>query len=432
MIAHSIEPVAEKPATCKEEGYEAHFKCSECDKLFSDADGQNEIETPVVIAKTDHSWNNGEVTTQPTCTAEGVETFTCTVCGETKTEKIDMIAHSIEPVAEKPATFEEDGYKAHFKCSKCGKLFSDENGETEISSPEPIQSLGAELSERAAAADTAKDAAEKAAKDAAEAAQTAADAARKAQNAATAAPSTENVNTAETANNEAQAAAKNAATKATEAQTLAENAAAAAQAVQETANKIVADTTATEEQKTVANNTATTASSNAADAANAANAAKQSSTAAATSASEAKEAADTAKANKAKADAEARARADAEARARADAEARARAAQPTEIVDLPAVKIKSAKKAKAAFTAKWKKVSKKNRKKIGGIEIQYSRVRDFSSSVTTRTAKKTKTSLKIKKLPRKTTYYVRVRAYKWVGNVKHVSKWSGTKTVKTK
>ncbi|MBQ2723646.1 MAG: hypothetical protein IJF72_03210 [Clostridia bacterium] len=36
----------------------------------------------------EHEWNQGQVTTQPTCEDEGVKTFTCTVCGQTKTESI--------------------------------------------------------------------------------------------------------------------------------------------------------------------------------------------------------------------------------------------------------------------------------------------------------------------------------------------------------
>ncbi len=39
----------------------------------------------------DHEWNDGEVTTAPTTDAEGVKTYTCTECGETKTESIEKI-----------------------------------------------------------------------------------------------------------------------------------------------------------------------------------------------------------------------------------------------------------------------------------------------------------------------------------------------------
>ena len=99
--------------------------------------------------------------------------------------------------------------------------------------------------------------------------------------------------------------------------------------------------------------------------------------------------------------------------------------------DLPAVKITKAKKAKKAFTVKWKKVSKKNKKKIGSIQVQYSLNSNFDNAVT-KTVKKTKTTLKVKKLNAKTTYYVRVRAYKEDNVGIHVSAWSKVKKVKTK
>lgn len=41
----------------------------------------------------EHVWNDGEVTTEATCTAKGVKTYTCTLCNETKTEEIPMIDH---------------------------------------------------------------------------------------------------------------------------------------------------------------------------------------------------------------------------------------------------------------------------------------------------------------------------------------------------
>ena len=41
-----------------------------------------------------HTWNSGTVTTQPTCTATGVRTYTCTGCNATKTEPISAKGHS--------------------------------------------------------------------------------------------------------------------------------------------------------------------------------------------------------------------------------------------------------------------------------------------------------------------------------------------------
>ena len=41
----------------------------------------------------EHAWNEGVITTHPTETTEGVKTYTCTVCGNTKTAKIGMLDH---------------------------------------------------------------------------------------------------------------------------------------------------------------------------------------------------------------------------------------------------------------------------------------------------------------------------------------------------
>lgn len=58
--------------------------CSHCDEVQD---------------KADHSWNQGEVTTQPSTSAKGVKTYTCTVCGATKTEDIAKLTTISEYVA---------------------------------------------------------------------------------------------------------------------------------------------------------------------------------------------------------------------------------------------------------------------------------------------------------------------------------------------
>lgn len=106
---------------------------------------------------------------------------------------------------------------------------------------------------------------------------------------------------------------------------------------------------------------------------------------------------------------------------------------PAEIVDLPAIKIAKPKAAKKSVSVKWKKISKKNQKKIAKVQVQYSTDKSFVSADTkTIFAKKNKTLLKIKKLKSRKTYYVHVRAYKSVNGKIHVSKWSKTKTVRVK
>ena len=98
--------------------------------------------------------------------------------------------------------------------------------------------------------------------------------------------------------------------------------------------------------------------------------------------------------------------------------------------DLPKVNAAKGKAGKKKFTAKWKKVSKKNRKKIDGIEIQVSGPGVDSNNLYT--AGKGKTSKAIKVPQAKTKYKYRVRTYKGSGTNKQLSNWSGWKTVKVK
>lgn len=93
--AHTLEAHLAKPATCKEEGNIAYWYCTACEKYFSDANAANEIaESEIAIAKlTTHTWDNGNVTKAPTCAAEGEKTFTCTVCGATRTEPVGKVGH---------------------------------------------------------------------------------------------------------------------------------------------------------------------------------------------------------------------------------------------------------------------------------------------------------------------------------------------------
>ena len=66
------------PATCGEAG-RVDTICSNCGEVVSTR------ELPPTGA---HVWDNGVVTTAPTETTPGVRTFTCTVCGQTRTEAI--------------------------------------------------------------------------------------------------------------------------------------------------------------------------------------------------------------------------------------------------------------------------------------------------------------------------------------------------------
>ena len=53
---------------------------------------------------TEHSWNSGEVTKKSTPTATGVKTYTCTLCGTTKTASIPKCAKYDNPMTAKGKT----------------------------------------------------------------------------------------------------------------------------------------------------------------------------------------------------------------------------------------------------------------------------------------------------------------------------------------
>ena len=67
----------------------------------------------------EHSWNAGEVTTPATCTTDGVKTYTCKVCSETKTEPIAALGHAY---GEPAWNWGEDGKTATatFTCTREG------------------------------------------------------------------------------------------------------------------------------------------------------------------------------------------------------------------------------------------------------------------------------------------------------------------------
>ena len=128
---HTEEIVPGKAPTCTETGLTDGTRCSVCGVVLTP---QSEIPAA------GHSWDEGVITTAPTCENAGVKTYTCTVCHETKTEAINATGHSPVEVPEKPAACEEPGHKAGTKCSVCGAILSGmeeipATGHTEVIDP---------------------------------------------------------------------------------------------------------------------------------------------------------------------------------------------------------------------------------------------------------------------------------------------------------
>ena len=105
-----------KKATCTEDGYTGDTYCKDCGE---------KLETGSVIKKLGHTWDNGVITKEATETEEGVKTYTCKTCGETKTEKIPATSHHWDHgTITKKATCTENGEKTYY-CTDadCNKTY---------------------------------------------------------------------------------------------------------------------------------------------------------------------------------------------------------------------------------------------------------------------------------------------------------------------
>lgn len=98
------------PATCGEAG-RTETICDNCGEVTA---------TKEIPATGEHTWDNGTVTTEPTENEPGVRTFTCAVCGATKTAPIPATgAHDYQFTRTVAPTCTAGGYDL-YTCSGCG------------------------------------------------------------------------------------------------------------------------------------------------------------------------------------------------------------------------------------------------------------------------------------------------------------------------
>ena len=98
------------PATCGADG-RIETVCSNCGEV---------IATKVIPATGEHTWDNGTVTAEPTETAPGERTYTCVICGKTRTEVIPATGeHTFVFTKTVAPTCTAEGYDL-YTCSGCG------------------------------------------------------------------------------------------------------------------------------------------------------------------------------------------------------------------------------------------------------------------------------------------------------------------------
>lgn len=114
-ISHNAVPADDfnKEATCDKPGWTGRTKCSECGKTIS----YGTEEPPL-----GHAWDDGKVTKEPTCAEEGIKTYTCATCHQTKTEPVAKKPHTeVKDEAVAP-TCQTEGKTEGSHCSVCGEV----------------------------------------------------------------------------------------------------------------------------------------------------------------------------------------------------------------------------------------------------------------------------------------------------------------------
>ncbi len=150
---HSMTKVDAVPVSCEANGRIEYYKCGNCSKLFTDADGKNEITyaDTVIAAKghryltswtfdSDSHWHKCDVCgsvdkIEPhVSSGHATETAaeTCTICGYEIAPMLGHIhANNLMPVYAVKPTCTKDGNIGYYVCS-CGKMFADSNAATAL------------------------------------------------------------------------------------------------------------------------------------------------------------------------------------------------------------------------------------------------------------------------------------------------------------
>ena len=142
---HDLKAHEAVEATCTEAGNNAYWSCDNCGKYFSDAEGTEEIEEGSwVVEATGHNLE-AHAAVAATCTEAGSSAYwSCDKCGKFFSDAegeneiaegswvVGATGHDLTAHEAVAATCTEAGSSAYWSCDQCGKFFSDENGENEI------------------------------------------------------------------------------------------------------------------------------------------------------------------------------------------------------------------------------------------------------------------------------------------------------------
>ena len=156
-----IQKVPATPATCTEKGVTEHYQCWMCKKRYTEKAAINEVTLEEM--KTDALGHDLTETkkVEPTCTEPGTEAYWACQrdgCGKMFSDEkgeneitapvtIKALGHDLKKTDRVEPICTEPGTEAYWTCQRdgCGKMFSDKDGKNGITEPVTIKALGHDL-----------------------------------------------------------------------------------------------------------------------------------------------------------------------------------------------------------------------------------------------------------------------------------------------
>jgi len=85
------------------------------------------------ILNLEHNYDDGVETLAPSCTVDGVKTFTCEICGSIRTEAIPAVGHTEEAIPAVAPSCTDTGLTEGVQCAICGEI---------LTKPQEVAALG--------------------------------------------------------------------------------------------------------------------------------------------------------------------------------------------------------------------------------------------------------------------------------------------------